>query len=179
MLIKEISKTLKAKCSKSFFIYIYIYIYIYISYDSCWTVANDPPNSDLFLLNNVHLVEKGDIKLPESIFSSIKNCYGVTCNEHKQFLISDKMAMCFNSNNFDGPPLPFSTASRSVSSASLSFTTACRFSSYVSALSHKFISDPTEVCDGTVGSSNLNPSKPIRSSRFLCLSNFHPSKPII
>ena len=55
--VKEVNKILKAKCSKSFF--------IYISYDSCWIVANGSLNPDLLFLDNVHLVEKGNLKLAE------------------------------------------------------------------------------------------------------------------
>ena len=73
--IKEVNEMLKAKCSKLFF--------TYISYDSYWTVANVSLNPDLSFLNNVHLVEKGNLKLAESIFSLIENCNGVTCNKQK------------------------------------------------------------------------------------------------
>ena len=69
MLIKEVNEILKSKSSKSF--------YIYIDHDCCWTVANGSLNPDLFFLNDVHLVEKGDLKLAESIFSSIKICHCV------------------------------------------------------------------------------------------------------
>ena len=57
VLIKEIKQVLKAKCSKSFF--------IYIGYDSCWTFANGSLNPDLFFLDNVHLVEKENLKLTD------------------------------------------------------------------------------------------------------------------
>ena len=79
------------------------------------------------------------------------------------------------------PPLPFSTVSKHVSSvsASLSFVTACRSSSYVSALSQKSLSDSTKVCDGTVCSSNIYHSKPICPSKHVYLSNACRSKPII
>ena len=117
VLIKEVNKILKEKCSKLFF--------TYISYDPCWTVANGSLNPDLFFLDNMHLVAKGNLKLAESIFSSIENCNGLTCNKQKQFLISYKMAVSFKLNNFDFPPLSFSTVSKPVSSvpASLSFAT--------------------------------------------------------
>ena len=151
VLIKEVNEILKVKCSKSFF--------TYISYDSCWTVANGSLNPDLFFLDNVHLVEKGNLKLAESIFSSIENCNGVTCNKQKQFLICHKMTVSFKLNNFDFPSLYFSTVSKPVP-ASLLFATACRSSSCVSALSNESLSHPTNVCDGTVCSSNVYPSKP-------------------
>ena len=127
---------------------------------------------------DVHLVEKENLKLAESIFSSIKSCNGVTCNKHKQFLISD---VSLKLNNFDFPPLSFSTVSKSVSSvrASLSFATACRSSSYVSAFSHKSLSDTTNVCDGAVCLSNVYPSQSISPSKHLCLNNARPSKPVI
>ena len=85
VLIKEVNQILKAKCSKLFF--------IYIGYDSCWTFANGSVNPELFFSDNVHLVEKTNLKLAESIFSSIKNCNDATCNKHKQFLTSYKMAV--------------------------------------------------------------------------------------
>ena len=61
VLIKEVNEILKEKCSKVFF--------ICISYDSCWAVANVSLNPDLFFLDNVHLVEQGNLNLAESIFS--------------------------------------------------------------------------------------------------------------
>ena len=62
------------------------------------------------------------------------------------------MAVSFKLNYFDFPRLRSSTVFKPVSSvpASLSFATACSFSSDVSALSHKSLSDPANVCDGTV-----------------------------
>ena len=98
VLIKEVNQILNAECFKSFF--------IKIDHDSCWTFAIGSLNSDLLLLDNVHSVEKENLKLAESIFSSIENCNGVTLNKHKQFLISYKMAVSFKLKNFDFPPLP-------------------------------------------------------------------------
>ena len=79
------------------------------------------------------------------------------------------------------PPLSFCTVCKPVSfvPVSLSFATACRSSRYASALSRKSLSDPTNVCDGTVCSSSVYPSKPIRPSKAVCLSNVRPSKPTI
>ena len=87
--------------------------------------------------------------------------------------------MSFKLNNFDF--YLFSTVCKLVSSfpASLLFATACRSSSYVSALSHKSLSDPTNACDAAVGSSDVYLSKPICPSKPVCLSNVHLSKPII
>ena len=103
VLIKEANETLKAICSQSFF--------LYINYNSCWTVAYGWLNSDLFFLNNMHLVEKGNLKVAESIFSSIKNCNGVTCNKLKQFLKSYKIPVSFKLNNFGFSLLSFSAVS--------------------------------------------------------------------
>ena len=54
------------------------------------------------------------------------------------------MAVSFKLNNFNFPPLSFSTVSKPVSSvpALLSFAVAYSVSSDVSALSHKSLSDP-------------------------------------
>ena len=106
VLIKEINQILKAKCSKSFF--------IYISYDSCLAFAHGSLNSKLFFSDNGNLAE--NLKLAKSIFSSIENFNSVTCNKHKQFPISYKMAVSFKLNKFDFPPLSFSTVSKPVSS---------------------------------------------------------------
>ena len=91
------------------------------------------------------------------------------------------MAVSFKLNNSDSPPLSFSTVSKPVSyvPASLSFATACRSFRYASALSHKSLSDPANVCDGTVCSSSVYPSKPIRPSEPVCLCNARQSKPTI
>ena len=48
-------------------------------------------------------MEKRNLKLAESLFNSIKNCNGITCNKQKQFLISCKMAVSFKLKNFDSP----------------------------------------------------------------------------
>ena len=78
-------------------------------------------------------------------------------------------------------PLSFSTVSKSVSSvrASLSFSAAFRSSSYISAFSHKSLSDTTNVCDDAVCSSNVYPSQSISPSKHLCLNNVRPNKPVI
>ena len=91
------------------------------------------------------------------------------------------MVVSFKLNNSDFPHLSYSTLSKPVSSvpASLSFATGCRFSKDASALSHKSLSDPTNVCDRTVCSSSVYPSKPIRPSEPVCLSNVRQSKPTI
>ena len=91
------------------------------------------------------------------------------------------MAVHFELNNFHFPALSFSSVSKTVYSvpASLSFVTACSSSSYVSALSHKSLSDPASICDGPVSSSNVCPSKPIRSSKPVCLSSVRASKAVI
>ena len=108
VLFKEVNEILKEKCSKLYF--------IYIRYDTCWTVADGSLNPDLFFLDNVHPVEKRNLKLGESIFTSIENCDGITCNKQKQFLTSCKMAVSLNINNTDFHPLSFSTVSKPVSS---------------------------------------------------------------
>ena len=91
------------------------------------------------------------------------------------------MAVSFKLNNIDFPPLSFSTVFKPASSvpASISLATACRSPSYVSALCHKPVSDPTNVCNGTVCSTNIYFSKPICPSKLVCLSNARPSKSII
>ena len=56
------------------------------------------------------------------------------------------MAVSFKLNNFNFPPLSFSTVSKPVSSVPtlLSFAIAYSSSSDISALSHKSLSDPDQ-----------------------------------
>ena len=91
------------------------------------------------------------------------------------------MALPFKLNNFDFPLLSIFTVSKHVSSVpvSLLFAYACSSSSDVSALSHKYLFDPANVCDGSVCSSNVYPSKPICPSKPVCLNSVYPNKPII
>ena len=149
--------------------------------DCCKWITQPRP----LLLDNVPLVKKGSLKLAESVFSLIEKCNDVTCNKDKQFLISYQMDVSFKLNNFDFPLLSFPTVSKPASSvpATLSFATACSSPSYVSALSRKSFSDPTNICDGAVCSSNVYPRKPIHPSKPVCLSNVKqsnvsPSKPV-
>ena len=87
------------------------------------------------------------------------------------------MAVSFKLNNFDFPIYLFYCIYTCSVPTSLSFAIACRSCSYVSVLSHKSLSDPTNFCDGTVCSSNVYRSKPIRPSKPVCLSNVRPCKP--
>ena len=73
-------------------------------------------NSDLFYLDNVHLVENGNLKVAESIFSFINNFDKIKHNIHIQFNKSCKMAVSFKLNNADFPPLSFPNLSVSCSS---------------------------------------------------------------
>ena len=62
--IIEVNDILKRKCSQSCF--------TFICPDSDWTLSNGSLDPDLFYLDNVHLVENGNLKLAASIFSLIK-----------------------------------------------------------------------------------------------------------
>ena len=192
VLIKEVNEILKPKCSKSFF--------IYISYDNCWTVADGSLNPDLFLLDNIHLVKKGNLKLAE---------YSVQRHhlKHKQFLISYKMAVSFKLNNFDFPI--FSTVSKPgissnfylskpVYSRNISSSRSIPSSDVCQSRSNVIPSKPvhpTDVCPSKpVRRRNVIPSKPVcpgnaclsktaRPSKFyygkpICPSNICPNKPV-
>ena len=102
--IKEVNDILKTKCSQSCF--------IFICSDSNWTLSNGSLDPDLFYLNNVYLVEKGNLKLAESIFSLIKKFANVKQNNHIQFNKSYKMAVSFKLNNAGFPPLSYPNFSK-------------------------------------------------------------------
>ena len=84
MHIREVNGILKIKCSQSCFTFIFP--------DSEWTLSNGSLDSDLFHLDNVHLVEDGNRKSAESIFSFINNLDNIKHNNHIQFNKSYEMA---------------------------------------------------------------------------------------
>ena len=115
--------------------------FIFICPDSDWTLSNGSLDSDLFYLDNVHLVENGNLKLAESIFSFINNFDNINHNNHIQFQKSYKIAVSFKLNNTDFPPLSFSYFSRSSFSVPLSllYATACNSLSDNVSLSSKHL----------------------------------------
>ena len=91
---------------------------------SCFRV-----NADLYFSDRLHLVEKGNLKLSESIFNLIEVSNEFICRNHNNKLSkSCKMVVSFKLNNTNFPPLPFPPASKPVSSisASLRSTTASK-----------------------------------------------------
>ena len=123
-------------------------------------------------------MEKGNLKLAEYSVQSKITTASLLANINSFWYPTKWLSFKLNKLTF---PRSFSTASKPVSSvpASLSFATACSSSSYVSAISHKYLCDPENVCDGAISSSNVYPSKPIRPSKPACFSSVRPSKPII
>ena len=117
--IREVNGVLKIKCSQSCFTFIFP--------DSEWTLSNGSLDSDLFHLDNVHLVEDGNRKAAESIFSFINNLDNIKHNNHIQFNKSYKMAVLVKLNNTDFSPLSISNFSKSCSSVpmSLPYASAC------------------------------------------------------
>ena len=75
--IKDVNQILKLKCYKS--------SYNFVSYNSGWTFANDSLNEDLYYSERLHLVEKENLKLAESIFHSIDVSHDITCSNHNEF----------------------------------------------------------------------------------------------
>ena len=95
-------------------------------------------NSDLFYLDNVHLVENGNLKVAESIFSFINNFDKIKHNIHIQFNKSCKMAVSFKLNNADFPSLSFPNLSvMLLRSFSLPYATTCNSLSDNVSLSSK------------------------------------------
>ena len=99
------NKILKTKCSQP--------CLTFICQDDDWTLSNGSLDSDLFYLDNVLLVENGNLKLAESIFSFISHFNNIKHNNHIQFNKSYKMAVLFKLNNSDFPPLSFPNFSKS------------------------------------------------------------------
>ena len=131
MYIKEFNHTFEKKCSQSCF--------TCICPSSAWTLSNGSLDPDLFYLNNVHLVESGNLKLTEWVFSLIENFYDIKHNNRIQFNTSYKMAVPFKLNNADFPLLFFPNFFKLCSSVSMSqpYATACNSLSDNFSLSSK------------------------------------------
>ena len=144
ILIKEINTILKCKCA--------FHRFNFIEKEQGWTDNNDALDPSLFYQDKLHLIQKGNIKLSESIITATEypnigqNTFfnKMTNKKHNEFMKTYKMAVFFKLNHADFPPLPNSTDSKFVSSASssLSCTTVSRsFSNKVSALSFKSLTN--------------------------------------
>ena len=97
--IKEVNDLLKTKYSQLRF--------TLICPDSDCPLSNGFLDPDLFYLDNIHLVENGNLELVESVFSLIKNFDNVKYYSHIQFNKCYKMAVYFKLNNADFPLLSF------------------------------------------------------------------------
>ena len=95
--IENINQILKLKCCEP--------SYTFVSYDRGLTLADGSLNADLYYSDKLHLVQKGNLKLAESIFNSIE--VSNDSNHNNRFSKSYKMAMLFKFNNAEFPPLPF------------------------------------------------------------------------
>ena len=112
--IKKVNQILKLKHDKS--------PYTFVSYNSGWTLANGSLNANLYYSDGLHVVEKGNLKLAESIFNSIEVSNDFICHNHNnKFSKSNKMAVSFKLSKTHFPPLLFPSASKSASSISASF----------------------------------------------------------
>ena len=78
--------------------------------------TEDILNGKLHILRS-DLVEKGNLKLAESIFNSIEVSSDIICSKQNEFSKSYKMAVSFKLNNADFSSLLFPSASECVSSS--------------------------------------------------------------
>ena len=74
--IKKVNQILKLKCYES--------SYTFVSYDGGWTLANGSLNTNYS--DRLYLVEKGNLKLAESIFNSIEVSNDFICHNHNNKL---------------------------------------------------------------------------------------------
>ena len=119
--IKKVNQILKLKHDES--------SYTFVSYNSGWTLANGSLNANLYYSDRLHIVEKGNLKLAESLFNSIEVSNDFICRNHNNKFSkspSNKMAVSFKLSKTHIPPLLFPSASKPASSisASLPFITA-------------------------------------------------------
>ena len=134
----ETNKILKVKCSLNKF--------FFIDQDTYWTQPNGCLSSDMFYLDKLHLVEKGNIVLAKSICRSMEYSHRIiTRNEFKT---SNKLATVFQLNNADFPVLSSKYVCKAVpgctkvpSSKFISNVVAKSLCKFVSV--SKFVSVPT------------------------------------
>ena len=135
MLIKEIITILKCKCA--------LHSVNFIEQEEDWTDNNDTLDPSLFYHDKLHLIQKGNIKLSESIITAtedkilVKILISTRC-QTRNIIKTYKMAASYKPNHADFPLLLNSTVSKPVSyvSSLLSFTSASRsFSNKVKDIS--------------------------------------------
>ena len=144
MLIKEINTILKCECA--------LHSFNLIEQEQGWTDNNNTLDPSLFYHDKLHLIQKANIKLSESIRTARQKYWSkedrnigqnthfnkMLNKKHNQFIKTYKRAASFKLNHADFPPLLNSTVSKPVSyvSSSFSFTTVSRsFSNKVRAIS--------------------------------------------
>ena len=125
MLIKEINTILKCKCA--------FHSFNFIEQEQGWTDNNDILNPSLFYHDKLHLIQKGNIKLSESIITATEDrnigqnthFNKMSNKKHNQFIKTYKMAASFKLNHADFPPLLNSTVSKPVSCFLFAFIYNC------------------------------------------------------
>ena len=103
--IIETNKILKVKCSLNKF--------FFTDQDTYWTQPNGCLNSDMFYLDKLHLVGKGDLVLAKSICKSIEYCHRIITTSESN--MSYKFATAFQLNNADFPVLSSKYVCKAVS----------------------------------------------------------------
>ena len=132
----ETNKILKVKCSLNKF--------FFIDQDTYWTQPNGCLSSDMFYLDKLHLVEKGNVVLTKSICGPMEYSHRIiTKNGFKTY----KLTNVFQLNNADFPVVSSKYVCKAVSGCTK--VPSSKFISNVVAKSlckfvyvHKFISVP-------------------------------------
>ena len=149
----------------------------FIEQEQGWTDNNDTLDPSLFYHDKLHLIQKGNIKLSESIITATEDrnigqnthFNKMSNKKHNQFIKTYKMAASFKLNHADFPSLLNSTVCKPLSyvSSSLSFKTASRsFSNKVRAISftsltkanNKPFPRATRFCPGNFAPKHLHNS---------------------
>ena len=167
MLIKEINTILKCECA--------LHSFNLIEQEQGWTDNNNTLDPSLFYHDKLHLIQKANIKLSESIRTARQKYWSkedrnigqnthfnkMLNKKHNQFIKTYKRAASFKLNHADFPPLLNSTVSKLVSYVPSSLSTASRsFYNIVRAISFKSLTKAS--------------NKPFpRATRF-CPGNFVP-----
>ena len=87
--------------------------FFFIDQDTCWTQPNGCLNSDMFYLDKLHLVEKGNLVLAKSLCRSIEYSHRVITRS--EFITSYKLATAFQLNNVNFPVMSSKYVCKAVS----------------------------------------------------------------
>ena len=152
-----------------------------------WTLHNGSLKPNLFFMDNLHLVEKGNMKLSESIINDIKPNKNIPTESISILAKCFNHAADLNINDYDYPPLPCNMSVRnSVPSSESAYANSIHSYKPVSVIDvrgSKFVTTSKvhsckPVCAKSVRTSKPVTTRNVRSCKLVCANNVRKSKPV-